>query len=360
MQLERLKKKSLLESYGDGKDSRSFRMHDLWRDFCVAETKCGEPEWRRWVYEKGSCSESSPYETHPGGNCWEKVKRMAFLEFRSWRGVTFAHFPNVSVFIIRGAKFIEKLVLDLSGLLHLRSLEISESSVVVRGFPRNLKFLLLDCCFHPGNDGAVAADIEGLTKLQCLHLIHYDGDKLPDVRNSTLLHKAKFLVCRNVVAVNGLSSNLRVLHFESCCELRSCVGVGALVFLEELVCKACLKSEVLPNLGRLKRLRILDISRCELITEVPDLGDLVALEELRAAGCRKLSKLSAMCKVVRLRVLGLKYCESITEIPGLDSLTSLEEIEADFRVMAGNPNLGSSPSCGKRGSPGGVPQECRV
>ena len=340
MQLERLKKKSLLESYGDGTDSRSFRMHDLWREFCVVETKCGEIKGRRWVYEKGSCSESSPCEMSPGGNCWEKVKRMAFLEFRSWRGVTFAHFPNVSVLMIKGAKFTEKQVLDLSGLLHLRSLEIFASSVFVQGFPRGLIFLRLDGELVADADGAMAEQVESLKELQCLQLIRYDGCKLPNVASMSSLLMASFSLCRNVVALNGLSSTLRILLLNDCYELRSCVGVGNLVALEEFLCNNCLKLEGLPNLGKLRRLRILEIGWCGLITEVPGLGDLKALEELRATECENLLRLSDMHRLVNLRVLELEGCESVTEMPGVDRLISLEVVEADFRAMEDMPNLG--------------------
>ena len=54
------------------------------------------------------------------------MKRMASLDFEpsSLGRVNFAHLPNVTVLKITGAYWKEKLVVDLSGLIRLRSLEI--------------------------------------------------------------------------------------------------------------------------------------------------------------------------------------------------------------------------------------------
>jgi Leucine-rich repeat (LRR) protein len=115
--LERLKTKSLLERLGDGVET-VVGMHDLWRAFCEAELQFGELRSRRGVYAKAEI-DNELVETDPPGNCWENVKRMAFV-------------GN------------ELTNLNLSQLTHLKSLELSGSDlhrVVLQGLPRSLTFL---------------------------------------------------------------------------------------------------------------------------------------------------------------------------------------------------------------------------
>ena len=351
MQLARLKRKSLLESIGDGSRG-SIRMHDLWRAFCIAETKRGELRDRQWVYEIKTCSGSSPCESSPSGNCWGNVKRMAFLDFEpsSLGRVNYAHFPNVTVLTIKDRTYWEeKLVVDLSGLVRLRGLEILGgpsllvprlSRLSVQGLPRSLIYLRLrEAYADSGSEEPIVEQIGGLKELQWLELIGYEGGKLPDMRNMISLRQAIFLDCPNVVTVIGLSLTLRVLAFEQCGKLRCCPGVGDLVSLEMLSCNACWRLESLPNLGRLRKLRKLDICGCRSITELPGLGDLVALEELHTPLCKELSKLPDMRKLVNLRVLDLRYCSSIIEVPGFDSLVSLQKVEADFTSVVDKPSL---------------------
>lgn len=141
MQLERLKSKSLLESLGDGNKTR-IGMHDLWRAFCMAETKYGELRSRRWVYETEKRSEL--VETSPSGSCWEKVERMALR--RGLNRVNFAHFSNVRVLKISGLCLTKNRVVDLSCLCHLKSLEVSGRHLhrlVLRGLSDDLIFMSL-------------------------------------------------------------------------------------------------------------------------------------------------------------------------------------------------------------------------
>ena len=92
LQLEGLKRKSLLEDLGDGLSSR-IGMHDLWRDFATLESKAGVFGGRSWVYE---VQEPSAVEEGggPSGGCWQNVKRMGFKgEFglMSLKRINFIH-----------------------------------------------------------------------------------------------------------------------------------------------------------------------------------------------------------------------------------------------------------------------------
>ncbi|KAG0560026.1 hypothetical protein KC19_10G148400 [Ceratodon purpureus] len=361
--LERLKAKSLLERFGDSRksllerfgDGRKERigMHDLWRAFCVAETEGGKIGRRRWMYETVNCS-SEVVEASPSGTCWKNVKRMAFVgdDPRSSKKTNFGHFPNVTVLKIWGIRWrmSENVVINLSGVIHLKSLEIScydSYNLVIQGLPRNLLFFTFECVRlgqSPPTEQFVK-QIACLEDLQFLCLICYPGRKLPDMRSMVSLRVAKFILCENAVTVTGLSSklsNLRLLDLRDCAQLSSCPGVGDLIALEELQCEDCWRLERLPNLRKLTNLRKLDIDGCGLITELPGLGDLVALEELYASvGGRHFGarlKLPDLGKLKNLRVLDLSG-RRLQAVPGLDSLISLQKVDADFQEVLDRPNL---------------------
>jgi hypothetical protein len=95
------------------------------------------------VYERKTLSEGSPCGTIPSGNCWENVKRMAFLDFtsRSLERVNFAHFPNVRLLMIRMHQLEKKLVVELSGLTYLRSLVFEGSGLHLISSQGTLSFL---------------------------------------------------------------------------------------------------------------------------------------------------------------------------------------------------------------------------
>ncbi|KAG0561405.1 hypothetical protein KC19_9G062400 [Ceratodon purpureus] len=349
--LERLRAKSLLEKVGDGV-KEEIGMHDLWRAFCVAETQGGEIGRRRWMYEARNCS-SELVEASPSGSCWENVKRMVFLgaDPRSLEKADFGHFANVTVLKIsmperRKAK---KVVINLSGLIHLKSLEVwgfeMWDNLVIQGLPRSLLFFVYihEFRIQPSSAPAeqIVKQIARLEDLQFLCLIDYPGRRLPDMRSMVSLRVARFYECKNVVTVTGLSlklTNLRVLDLRWCKQLRSCPGVGDLVALEELYCSFSEGLERLPTLRKLRNLRILDIRWCGLITELPGLGDLVALEKLYASHWGARLKLPDLRKLKNLRVLDLGG-RRLQAAPGLDSLTSLQKLVADFREVLDRPNL---------------------
>jgi hypothetical protein len=61
MQLECLKRKSLLESFGE--QVEDFSMHDLWREFAAAELKGVKFKDEHFLYKSEECS----------GRCWRSV-----------------------------------------------------------------------------------------------------------------------------------------------------------------------------------------------------------------------------------------------------------------------------------------------
>ncbi|KAG0588953.1 hypothetical protein KC19_2G280800 [Ceratodon purpureus] len=348
--LERLRAKSLLERVGDGFKER-IGMHDLWRAFCVAETQGGEMGRRRWEYEAVNSS-SELVEASPPGTCWENVKRMAFLrdDPRSLEKADFGHFANVTVLkISMNKRKAKKFVINLSGLIHLKSLEVcgyNLDNLVIQGLPRSLLFFVYRCesAGETIPTEQFVKQIACLEDLQCLCLSSYPGRRLPNMRSMVSLRVAKFYECENAVTLAGLTSkltNLRVLDLLLCKQLRSCPGVGDLVALEELTCWNCEKLERLPSLRKLRNLRKLDIKESGLITELPGLEDLVALEELHAVGwgyTRARLKLPDLRMLKNLRVLALDG-RRLQAVPGLDCLISLQKLEADFGEVLERPNL---------------------
>ncbi|KAG0588925.1 hypothetical protein KC19_2G278800 [Ceratodon purpureus] len=360
--LERLRAKSLLERVGDGFKKR-IGMHDLWRAFCVAESQGGEMGRRRWVYDAVNCG-SELVEASPSGSCWENVKRMAFLYVnpRSLEKVDFGHFANVTVLkIFVKLDMSKKVVINISRLIHLKSLEVWGSglcdNLIIQGLPRSLLFLGYDSkspSESPPTEQFVK-QIACLEDLQFLCLIGYPGRRLPDMRSMVSLRVAKFHRCENAAKLTGLSSkltNLQVLYMHRCMQLRSCPGVGDLVSLEELSCDGCERLERLPSLRKLRNLRKLDIRECDLITELPGLEDLVALEELHTSepwwrhSRAPTLRLPDLSKLKNLRVLDLGD-RRLQAVPGLDCLISLQILNADFREVLERPNLRQLPKLQK-------------
>jgi Leucine-rich repeat (LRR) protein len=350
--LERLKRKSLLERLGDGVET-VVGMHDLWRAFCEAELEFGELRSRRWVYAVGEI-DNELVETDPPGNCWENVKRMAFFcnESTNLERVNFAQFSNVTVLKIVDLHVTMELVLNLSQLTHLKSLELSGSDlhrVVLQGLPRSLTFLRSTSePDTPRSPQRFVRQVECLTELQHLELMGYSGGKMPDMRSMISVRVAMFYGCESVVTLTGLStklSNLRFLYVEYCSHLRSCPGVGDLVALEELSFEGCRRLKKLANLGKLRNLRKLNVSECPLIMEVPGLGGLVALEELYAGKDDSFELplysfiVPDLSELSNLRVLRLLGRSMVKAVPGFESLVSLQHVKVDLREVVEWPSL---------------------
>ena len=307
-QLEGLKRKSLLEDLGDGRSN--IVMHDLWHEFCMAETKAGKLGDRWWVYSEEESREVG--ESSPGGGWWKKLRRMCLVGkgWRSLRGVQLSEFANVTVLKVAIGSIIvpSALDLDVSGLRHLKSLELETrlffSKIVGLGSLRELVYL----SWHRegASNSACIEEIGRLTKLEVLSLRGFTNAEMPDLSMLTSLREAWFWEFRNAVTVTGLSSKLSKLRFlglEWCEKLRDIPGLGELYALEYLSLWGCVGLKEVPFLGRLKRLRVLNLSECDELRAVPGLGDLVALQELYGERCFVLANAADMLKFMELRVL---------------------------------------------------------
>jgi internalin A len=251
---------------------------------------------------------------------------------------------------IEGLCVKETLVLDLSGLIRLKSLEVSGRNLhalFIQGLPRNLIFLRAtedrgtSDAIIDGSSQQLVDKIGCLKELQYLELNRYLGDKLPDMKRLISIQVAIFPWCENVATLTGLSSkltNLKVLELVGCGQLQTCPDVGDLVQLEVLNCRLCAKLEGLPDLRKLSHLRKLYISLCYLITELQGLDDLVALEEFHASCCN-MRKLPDMSKLSKLQVLNIDGGSWKAIHPGIEKLTSLKKLKVDFGRVVERPNL---------------------
>ena len=316
-QLGGLKRKSLLEDFGDGRSN--IVMHDLWHEFCMAETKAGKLGDRWWVYSE---EERRPIgESSPGGGCWEKVMRICLVGegWRSLRGVQLIEFANVTILKVEIGSIIppSALDLDVSGLRHLKSLELETeqffSKIVGLGSLRELVYL--SWIREGASNSACIEEIGRLTKLEVLWLGGFTNAEMPDLSMLTSLREAWISGFRNAVTVTGLSSKLSKLRFlglEWCEKLRDIPGLGELYALEYLSLWGCVGLKEVPFLGRLKRLRVLNLSECDELRAVPGLGDLVALQELYGERFSVLANVADMLKLTELRFV------EISGLAGLD------------------------------------------
>ncbi|KAG0603716.1 hypothetical protein M758_10G116000 [Ceratodon purpureus] len=318
-QLEYLKRRSLLESLGDGRTRMV--MHDLWREFCVAEAAIGKFEdgWCLFVEEESS----KLAETSPGpGGCWRNMRRICFLN-EGWRcldGVQVDQFVNLLLLKVESGSFSlgGSLELDVKGLRHLKSLELKTRHLNVNcaglGSLTKLAYLRWENFCSPPPD---IEEIGSLTKLQVLILEGFKGDKLPDLGMLTSLRLVSFIKNSAVKTISGLGSkltNIEFLNLRQCYSLQECPGVGDLYALEELSLGRCGKLEDVPCLRMLTRLRTLVIEGCQLLRAVPGLSDLVALEELWAGGCTALEVLPDLQKLSKLRLLHCPGCSALKRL----------------------------------------------
>lgn len=223
-------------------------IHDLWREFCVAETKVGKIADRRWVYFGEECNELG--ESWPSGRCWENVERMWFTGeagVRKFLELRLDHFLNVKVLTVEDETTAsEPVVVELGKLMHLTHLELTSYYADVRadlsdpdyvdrikvhglGLLANIAFLRWK---GMPDEGGYVEDIACLANLRYLILSRCKGSRLPDMSKLTSLRVATFHYSREVEIILGLSSELRSLRSLSlagCRKLRSCPGVGDLI-----------------------------------------------------------------------------------------------------------------------------------
>ncbi|KAG0554037.1 hypothetical protein KC19_12G058600 [Ceratodon purpureus] len=332
--LEVLKRKSLLEDLTD--DFTRIGMHDLWIEFAIAETKAQDGREQRWVYHvdgKKALGRS--------GRWRESVERMCFLKegWRGLEGLNLTDFVNVEAFKLEVLILTPDcdLDLDLSGLKHLKSLELDTPGLTVRAEGLSSLSSLVSLSWTTPRFAPCLDGIGRLTKLQELELEDCKGTVVLDLTELIFLRIVGIFRFPDLVSLKGLSSrmaDLRILRVPQCKSLRECPGVGELYALELLSLVGCGKLEKLPCLGRLTKLRGLLIFGCKSIRAVPGLNDLVSLELFAARGCSKLVILPDLARLIKLRSLRVEECP-VQKVPGLDSLLSLTTMYASFGKLSG-------------------------
>ncbi|KAG0598294.1 hypothetical protein M758_12G062000 [Ceratodon purpureus] len=332
--LEVLKRKSLLEDLSE--DFTKIGMHDLWIEFAVAETKAHDSREQRWVYHvdgKKAIGRS--------GRWRESVERMCFLEegWRGLEGLDLSDFVNVEAFRLEVLILTLDcdLDLDLSGLKHLKSLELTTPGLTVRAEGLSSLSSLVYLSWITPRFAPCLDWIGRLTKLQFLELAECKGTRVLDLTELRFLRNVGIFRFPDLISLKGLSSrmaDLRILRIPHCKSLRECPGVGELYALEMLVFSGCGKLENMPCLGRLTKLRRMIINDCKSVRAVPGLSDLVSLEEFSAFGCSKLVILPDLAKLTKLRELDIRKCP-VQEVPGLDGLLSLTTLYASFGKLSG-------------------------
>ncbi|KAG0559588.1 hypothetical protein KC19_10G116300 [Ceratodon purpureus] len=349
-QLEYLKRRSLLESLGDGRTRMV--MHDLWREFCVAEAAIGKFEDGRCLFVEEESSKLA--ETSPGpGGCWRNMRRMGFSN-EGWRcldGVEVDQFVNLLLLKVESGSFSlgGSLELDVKGLRHLKSLELTPG-ILNRVNCVGLESLSKLTYLRWDNYYTLAPDVEeigSLRKLQVLILGGFKGDKLPDLSMLTSLRLVSFQGCSTVKTISGLGSkltNIEFLSLRACYSLQQCPGVGDLYALVELDLAFCGQLKDVPCLRMLTRLRKLVIEGCQLLRAVPGLSDLVALEELWASGCTALEVLPDLRKLSKLRMLKCVGCSALKRWTCTTPLRAVEQIDLrDCSSLEEMPDLSTFP-----------------
>jgi hypothetical protein len=245
--LKGLERNALIQDLGDGVFTK-IGMHDLWHEFAALETRVGEFGSRHWIHE---VNVSSALEAStPAGGLWQHMKRICFLEYglSLFNTIKLNHFSNTEVMKLVAPKVNQQLnlVLDVSKLIHLKSLELEMGygkgiQVVGLRLLENLLFLRLKDGGFSVDD--IIDDIEHLTNLRGLVLTYFQSERLPNLSNLIFLEEVNFIGCRNVATIHGLSSRLcklRVLILDGCEKLRS-LGPNAEGFhtLQELSLRNC-------------------------------------------------------------------------------------------------------------------------
>jgi hypothetical protein len=221
LQLEGLKRKSLLEDLGDGRGA--IGMHDLWREFAVKKAKGREFGSEPWFYRKVyRLNDPRREEYCLSGGGWKSLQRVCFVGDgyypfgeRIVKELDLNRCSNLRVLKLVDVS-LEMEVLDVSSLQQLKSLEVDlySSSVQISGLGclRNLVYLRLGSQQRLGSKqrDLPYEEIEGLTSLNALILgcSMKRVEKLPDLSRLNLLQDAIFSDFRKADTISGLSSRM--------------------------------------------------------------------------------------------------------------------------------------------------------
>ena len=180
LQLGILKRKSLLEDLDGG--FTKIGMHDLWREFAVAETISKDFRDRHWVYQVDARS-----AVQRSGRWRENVQRMGFVNegWKGLRGLNLDGFVNMEAFKLQVDRWMEdcELELDLRGWKHLKSLHVGttpELTLMFNGLSSLSSLGLLTWWGTLGLSPCIA-EIRCLTNLQVLELACCSDVQVVDV-----------------------------------------------------------------------------------------------------------------------------------------------------------------------------------
>ncbi|KAG0554032.1 hypothetical protein KC19_12G058100 [Ceratodon purpureus] len=331
--LEVLKRKLLVEDLGGG--FTKIGIHDLWIEFAVEEAKPHSFRDQLWVYQE----DGKRAALQRRGRWRESVERMCFfnLGFRSLDGLKLDDFVNLTVFALVVDIHMPDcaLNLDLSGLVHLKSLQICTRGMSVRAHGLNFLTSLVELLWcTPGTP--CLDEIGRLKSLQYLKLRNCMGINVLNFTELKFLKVVKITKFPDLITIRGFSSrltNLRSLLIKSCKSLQNCPGLDELYSLEELSLLECSKLPRLPCLGQLTNLKECDLSQCESLEAVPGLSELVALEKFSANGCRKLAPLPDLVKLTKLQELRIEEC-LVQCKPGVASLFALASLRPSLSKLS--------------------------
>lgn len=339
MQLNGLKRKSLIQNLEV--KYKGIGIHDLWREFCVMETKIGDLKSRRWIYGRWSDS-NDPSIGEPSfyTGVWKKAERVSMV------GI-YIGTCNVTLNLSRCSSLIaldlvdvkvEGNALDLSGAYSLKSLRVrTYSNCNVHGLGLLRHLCLLKWAGILPINMEFMEEIGGLTNLQILDLANDPSNimKVPNLSKLSLLQCVAFsnLYEGNSITCTSAMTNLQHLCFRNCESLQRCNGVGDLVALEELQISWCQNLEELSNLQGLKNLKKLNISGCSSIQALLGVGDLATLLKLRAFGCTNLGELPDLSKLTNLQVLDLGMCLMNKAVMGLSYMINIRYCDISINGM---------------------------
>ncbi|KAG0606693.1 hypothetical protein M758_9G160600 [Ceratodon purpureus] len=387
VQLQGLKDKGLLEDVDV--TSGKFSTHDLYGEFAKLEVqgklKGGSFQSRRFVYAN---SHPSELEMMPSGGVWENLIRVGVEEegrvpeedrgISSLHGIQWRYCSNVVVLKLDGIESV-KGVLNLKGLICLRSLELSELEKLggVEGLedlvnltyfrwfsekgwsgnaisphlgqlPGSLKVLeVLLVGATVGRD--VFARCTNLCNLTLMNILAHDGI---DFGRCSSLQTLDLLDIEGLTELTGLRTEcLHSLQIQGCDDFWDASGLEHLVCLRELFLEQnsenSLSEEEVLDVQKLTGLQILRIAACgtsevrgldslrqlrELecrfspLIELPSLSGLQHLHRLDLCGCDGLIGLEGVGDLRSLRHLDLKGCRSLVRLPELSKCTNLEEL----------------------------------
>ncbi|KAG0586685.1 hypothetical protein KC19_2G108800 [Ceratodon purpureus] len=365
-----LKRKSVIEVVGDG--TRGIGMHDLWREFAMMETRIGDRERQRWVYDVidnrslRSNEEGDVVGVRFSGGwfnlqriCVRRTKRAWQHNLKAVRRQTLYERNG-----IKSALQIFKSCLSLSPMRtdHLNWLNSAMDSSSISGDEldfRSCTNVTVLKLVRPMLEVLDLGALQNLRSLQCSLGESFHGrtqsysPPVPGVQVRGLggLNNLVILLLDGIPhrslwigQISGLT-RLQVLRLDSAEEdfgralqgtlKRKCKcknrypDLRRLWSLQNLTIRHfCNKAKSISGFSkRMSYLRTLDLSYCSF-SRCDGVGDLIALEELKMVWCKKLKELPNLRRLTKLRKLDISGCWSITALPGFGALIAVATLDA--------------------------------